>query len=539
MSSTSLTVVTDPDQPTDSTSVGSAENRSRPADAAYMHPDDVLIADNVRTTFDLADHPEQIASIREFGVGLPIRAERDPDGTVHAIDGQLRVLIAREVGLTEIPVWIVDAPTGDDRERRIARTLTQINLNDRRVPLTARDRAAGVAQMLDLGASVTRVAKGLQSSRAEIKRTAAIGRSATAQDLLGSHQFGLDQLAVIAEYENLGDTDAVERLSGAARYNFTYTRNQIEAERAEIRGLLHAALPWAAYGFGVLTREPETSSAEAAYIPDELLAGAAGEPVSESTILADAGRWVVYLTVEENGLLVDTTTGEIVDYDAVDWNTDGDSEATPADGHRHAGTVEYRDRWYPHYYLPTARLSGSGLHRLTDPAAEVAEHTRLAADQAVAAREAATRERRMVRELNRRGKAAKDRRLDLLPKLVAKATAPTGAAAFVARARAHRLDPKPLALVTELLGLSGSRDALLAAIDEASENRAVTISVAIELAVHETDIDKTLWRHPTAATGRYLRFLDAVGDAYEFGLVDVEHAALGDVKPADIDLAAA
>jgi hypothetical protein len=35
-----------------------------------------------------------------------------------------------------------------------------------------------------------------------------------------------------------------------------------------------------------------------------------------------------------------------------------------------------------------------------------------------------------------------------------------------------------------------------------------------------------------------LRFLDSVGDAYEFGLVDVEHAALGDVKPADIDLAA-
>ncbi|GGL45860.1 ParB/RepB/Spo0J family partition protein [Nocardia jinanensis] len=164
MSSTSLAVVTDPDDTPDSPPA-TAENRSRPADAAYMHPDDVLIADNVSTTFDLADHPEQIASIREFGVGLPIRAERDPDGTVHAIDGQLRVLIAREIGLTEIPVWIVDAPTGDDRERRIARTLTQINLNDRRVPLTAGVRAAGVAQMLDLGASVTRVAKGLQTNR--------------------------------------------------------------------------------------------------------------------------------------------------------------------------------------------------------------------------------------------------------------------------------------------------------------------------------------------------------------------------------------
>lgn len=237
--------------------------------------------------------------------------------------------------------------------------------------------------------------------------------------------------------------------------------------------------------------------------------------------------------------MVSTASGEIVDYDAVDWDTDGDPDATPADGYRHASTVEYRDRWIPHYYLPTTQLPGSGLHRLTDPAAEVAEHMRLAAEQAITAREAATRERRMVLELNRRGQAAKDRRLDLLPKLVAKATAPAGAAAFVARARAHGLDPKPLALATELLGLSGGRDALLAAIDEASENRAVTISAAIELAVHETAIDKTLWRHPTADTGRYLRFLDSVGGSYEFGLVDVEHAALGDVKPADIDLAAA
>ncbi|MEV3965205.1 hypothetical protein AB0M34_30710 [Nocardia sp. NPDC050193] len=542
MSSTTLTVVTDPDRTPDTAPVGSAGDRSRPADAAYMHPDDVLIAENVRTTFDLADHPDEIASIREFGVGLPIRAERDPDGTIHAIDGQLRVLIAREVGLEEIPVWIVDTPTGvDDRERRIARTLTQINLNDRRVPLTARDRAAGVAQMLDLGASVTRVAKGLQTNRAEIKKTAAIGRSATAQDLLGNRQFGLDQLAVIAEYENLGDTDAVERLTRAARYNFTYTRNQIEAERADTRNLLHASLPYAAYGFGVLTHEPDPSGdgTDPAYIPAELLATSDGEPVPESTILADAGRWVVHLTVEENALLVDTTSGEIIDPDIIDWNTDSDPDATPAEGYRHADTVEYRDRWIPHYYLPGHALADSGLHYLTDPTVEAAEHTRLAAAQAIAAQERATGERRMVRELNKRGQSAKDRRLEKLPQLVAKAAAPAGAAAFVARARAYTLDPKPLALATELLGLSGGRDALLAAIDAASENRAATITLAIELAIHETAIEKTLWREGTAATGRYLRFLDTLGAAYEFGLVDVEHAALGDIKPADIDLAAA
>ncbi|WP_280423705.1 ParB/RepB/Spo0J family partition protein [Nocardia carnea] len=535
MSSTTLTVVTDPDDTTDEPQPVATETVAPQAEAAYLHPAEVVIADNVRKTFDLADHPDEVASIREFGVGLPIRAERGPDGTVYAIDGQLRVLIAREVGLDHIPVWIVDAPAGvDDKQRRIDRTLMQINLNDRRVPLSARDRAAGIAQMLDLGASLTRVAKGLQRNRAEIKKSAAVGRSETAKNLLGRRQYSLDQLAVIAEYENLGDTDAVERLSQAPSYDFTYLRNRIDADRAETRNRLHAALPYAAYGFGVLTAEPDTSGTAPDYIPAAMLATADDGEVDDETIFAGADRWVVYLTVEENALLVDRTTGEIVDRAGVDWTTRGEPDAAPADGLRHADTVAYTDRWTPHYYLPAHQLAGSGLHYATDPA----DTTRAAAEQTLAQRERARRERRMVLELNKRGRAAKDRRLDTLPRLVAKATPPTGAAVFLAQARAHSLGADALDLAATLLGLSGGRAGLLAAIEDASANRATTILLAMELAAHETDIDKTLWRHSTAATTRYLRYLDAIGHDYDFALVDVEQAAVGDIDHHTIDIAA-
>ncbi|WP_181722916.1 ParB/RepB/Spo0J family partition protein [Nocardia gipuzkoensis] len=305
------------------------------AKAEYLDPAELVIAENVRKSFDLAAHPEEAASFREFGVGNPIRAEREPDGSVHVIDGQIRTLIAREVGLARVPVWVTDAPTDvDAKERRIARTLTQINLNDRRIPLTDADRATGIALMLDLGASATRVAKGLQRKRSEIQKTAAVGASDTAKQLLEQRQYGLDQLAVIAHYENLGDTDAVQRLATAGRWSFASTAKRIEHDRAETRARLHESLLYGAYGFGILASEPDSSEPEpdAAYIPASELVTTTGEPVSEESIYADPTRWVVYLEVQENGLLVDRDTGAIVDAGAVDWSTEATCPPNPPKG---------------------------------------------------------------------------------------------------------------------------------------------------------------------------------------------------------------
>ncbi|MCC3328310.1 ParB/RepB/Spo0J family partition protein [Nocardia abscessus] len=507
------------------------------AKAEYLDPAELVIAENVRQSFDLAAHPEEAASIREFGVGNPIRAEREPDGSVHVVDGQIRTLIAREVGLARVPVWITDATTDiDAKERRIARTLTQINLNDRRIPLTDSDRATGIALMLDLGASATRVAKGLQRKRSEIQKTAAVGASDTAKQLLEQRQYGLDQLAVIAHYENLGDTDAVERLATAGRWSFASTAKRIEHDRAETRARLHESLLYGAYGFGVLAAEPDTREPDAAYIPASELVTAAGEPVSEESIYADPARWVVYLEVQENGLLVDRDTGAIVDAGTVDWSTRGDLSAEPADGRVHAERVQWRDRWIPSYFLPASALVDSGLQQIVPDTGDGSEE---AAAKAAAEREQARQDRRRVIELNKRGDAANARRQEFLPRLLAGRTPPRQAAAFVAESMAHTLDPADLRKVTTLLGIGGSTQQLVDAIHAATPSRAWMIVLAMQIAAAEAPIGKSFWRDSSAATKRYLHFLAeaTAGTELDFALLDVEQAAAGDIDYHDIDLA--
>ncbi|MFI2478874.1 ParB/RepB/Spo0J family partition protein, partial [Nocardia xishanensis] len=253
-----------PDPDPDATSLPAPTDSAAPAASVQRGPtlDPALldIADNVRENFHLEDHPDVTESIREHGVKNPIKVIQMPNGRLVVRDGQVRTLTALALAQTEVPVWITDFdPSVDATEAEIDRITEQITVNDRRIPLTDSDRAKGIAQMLDLGASVTRVARALQTKRDDIKRAAKIGASATARNLVDEGQYDLEQAAVIAEYDNLGDTDAVERLICAHRSWFTYEANRIAADRAEQRAYLAAALPYAQAGLGILTDYPDLS----------------------------------------------------------------------------------------------------------------------------------------------------------------------------------------------------------------------------------------------------------------------------------------
>ncbi|MFI9504202.1 hypothetical protein [Nocardia sp. NPDC052566] len=516
-------------------------------EAVWMRPTDIMIAENVRRSFDLADYPEQVASITEFGVKDPINATREPDGTIAADDGQVRILIARQVGTPWVPVFITDAPTGlSEAERRIARTLDQITFNTRRIPLSKADYVGGVALMLDLGANVTRVAHGLQTTREQVKQHAKIGASPAATALLETGQFDLDQLAVLGHYEQLGDTEAVQRLNRCTRSGFTVEVNRILAERAAQRARLEASLPYGASGFGILTAEPDTSSAEADYLPADLLVTAEDKPVTVEHINAEPSRWVVYLHVEENGQLVEKDTGALIDSDAVDRATRTDPDAVPAAGLLHADQVEQRDRWIPFYYLPAAQLSDTGyilqpapIVTVTDGDGESAAQANAAASaRAAAEREQARQNRARTIELNIRGAAAEQRRDATLIKFAKRRTAPDQAAVFVAESLANRLDLADLQRTLHLLGVGGSRDALVKAIRAASPARAWLIVTVMVMTGHEAVLGKNLWREHTAATERYLHFLAEVTASLDFALTDVELAAAGDIDYRDIDLTA-
>ncbi|RDI45318.1 ParB/RepB/Spo0J family partition protein [Nocardia mexicana] len=531
------------------------------AEALWVRPSDLVIAENVRRSFDLTHYPEMLESIRQFGVLEALLVERQSDGALWVLDGQIRTLLALEAEAAWIPAWVSDVdPELPDNERRIRTTLMQMNVNHRRVPMTQADDTAAVALMLDLGASVTRVAKGLQLKRDNVKKAAAIGASPTAKGLADSRTFSLDQLEVIAEYERLGDTDAVEQLSTVRSFDFTYRAKRIARERRETRARLEASLLYAAYGFGVLADEPDTSTTDARFIATEQLETETGAPVTEDLIRGDAARWAVWVDVEENVDLVDRDSGDPVDPDTVDWDTNGDNGTEPAAGLRHADSVAWRDRWTPAYYLLADQLPGSGL-RLREPEmsgteagggeddspAARAERTRQAAAAAAAERELDRLERKRVRVLNTRGEAANERRREFLVRVLNRRKPPTQAAAFVAESLLLFPDllksDGAVRTARDLLGTSVPTDELATTAASATTQRAQVITLGLVLGGYETLIDKSLWRNPYGRLPRYLTFLAEVGkelatgdETTDYTLVDVEQAAAALIDYRHIDL---
>ncbi|TQM32729.1 ParB/RepB/Spo0J family partition protein [Nocardia bhagyanarayanae] len=523
------------------------------------------IADNVRENFRLEDHPDVTESIREHGVRSPIKVIRMPDGRLVVRDGQVRTLTALAFAQTEVPVWVTDFdPSVDAAEAEIERITEQITVNDRRIPLTDSDRAKGIAQMLDLGASVTQVARALQTKRDDIKRAGKIGASDTARNLVDEGQYDLEQAAIIAEYDNLGDTDAVERLMRANRSWFSYEANRIAHDRAEARAYLTAALPYAEAGLGILTDYPDLGyyTDKAPLIVAAELVDADGTAVDISHIHAHPGFWLVWLEIGEDMVWVEVDTGALVDPDTVDWDTRDHPDTEPAEGLRHAREVEQREQVLAEYFLPRDQLDAAGLfeRETTDSDDITAEDTdsgdthgvgesggggdELAAGRRAAAQaEAERREderlaRRRVRELNKQGEAAKTTRVEFVTALLARKTPPAQAAVFLAHALvAHSGllgEYHAFSSALKLLGLSGfgSREELIATIETAKPARCQVIVLALVLGAYENRAEKDLWRYADRGVRLYLEFLRTLGHQ----LVPVELAALGEINSDDIDI---
>ncbi|MBF6331889.1 ParB/RepB/Spo0J family partition protein [Nocardia transvalensis] len=530
------------------------------AEAVYLDPAELEIAENVRQSFRLEDYPEYTDSIREHGVFNPIKAIRMPDGRIVVRDGQVRTLTALAFEQPRVPVWLLDADdTVSDKELEIARIVEQITVNDRRIALTDGDRAAGIALALDLGASVTRIGKALQTKRDEIKLAGKVGASPTARHLVDDGQFDLEQAALIAEYETVGDTDAVQRLTNCIRSYFTYEAKKIAADRDEQRIHLTAARPYAEAGFGVLTDYPYTDAPDATLVPATELVDADGVAVAADRIHADPSGWLVWLELDDQPLLVETDTGVVVDPDTVDWATARDPERTPQDGMRHANQVDQRDNWLAEYFLPVDALAAANLSRTVpadndsnDESPASAEHSTDTADDELAARRradaearaAAAREEqrlalRRVRELNKQGVAAMQARREFVTRLLARKTLPTQAVRFITDSLIA--DPgllseyNALDTAVELLALTGqgySRQDLRRAIETAKPARCQVILLGLVLGGYEKRTAKDCWRYADRGVKRYLTFLREQGHQ----LVPVELAALGEVDSDHIDI---
>ncbi|MGW4366994.1 ParB/RepB/Spo0J family partition protein [Nocardia takedensis] len=541
-----------------------------------VDPARLEIPENVRKDFRLEDHPEVTDSIREHGVLNPILVIRMPDGTLAVRDGQVRTLTALAYEIPQVPVYIRDYdPDVDATEAEIARIFEQITVNDRRIALTNGDRAAGITQALDLGASVTRVAKALQTRRDEVKLVGKVGASATARRLIDDDQYDLTHAAVIADYEAVGDTDAVTRLLNVRKGVFDYEANKINVERAEARAYLADALPYAQAGLAVLTDYPDTYHHDGELLCAAEIVTAEGQAIEFAHIAANPEPWLVHLDTDQEPVWVEIATGHLIDPDTVDWNTHEHPDTDPAEGLRHAREVEERDQVLPEYFLPREHLDTVGLYALADLKSETetditdaegegeagqgtgteggsrfaqvdeeqaAAQRRADAERRAAAAEAAAEiervARRRTRELNKLGLAAKATRIEFVTRLLARKTPPTQAALFMTRSLLA--DPAlsgeyhAFGSALKLLGIEGyrTRHDLLATLETTKPARAQVIALALLLGGYEHRADKDLWRYADKTVRRYLIFLRELG----YSLVEVELAALGEIKAEEIDI---
>jgi ParB family transcriptional regulator, chromosome partitioning protein len=481
----------------------------------HIDPRELVLDTNVRDEADL--DAEFIASIKEHGVLIPIAAVRGDDGQLRVRAGQRRTLAAREAELPTVPVYIRTASDGDDTAQLVERVTEQIVENDQRRELTATQRAKGIQQMLDAGVSVTKVARALSVHKDTVKAAGTAGKSQAAMEALSTDQLSLTEAAALAEFDDVPNAlDRLVRVAGTQW--FDHTVSQLREQQASLKALREAEKPWREKGFTMLDSFPDAWDVERVELG--YLRTAAGEEADE-TAVTDPALWAVMLN-EEDGL-ADVETGEPVEDDAVDWGTQDDPEAVPAEGLRHANTVKEVTLFVPEYYCLDYAAAGLVLDdRFTRYAGlghtgeESSATVDLDGDDAKAAREAARvqaqleaerRERRKVIALNKLGEAAGVVRRQFLTTLLSRKTPPKGAGIFVADSLArdaHLLvEHHGQGVTATILGLEpkgGEEGAairkLVTDLPENGDARGQVIILATVLGALESRTPKDAWRQP-------------------------------------------
>ncbi|KDE96927.1 ParB N-terminal domain-containing protein (plasmid) [Mycolicibacterium crocinum] len=506
----------------------------------YIDPQALEFEDNVRDQVEL--DKEFLASLRELGVIVPIIAVRDTEGRTLVREGQCRTLGAREVGLSSVPVYVLPTGASDDDTATAERIVQQVVANDRRYDLKKSQRARAIQQLLDTGMSATKVAKKLSMRREDVKAAGAVSKSATALDALDGGQLDFTQAEVLAEFQD--DEDAVQRLLRAAHYGGSHFEHAVSSLRSarEINALIAVAeKEYTEPGYTILEDRPRWSDLSAVGL--EYLRTSDDEQLPDD-VEKKPEHWAVYLT--DDCVYVDKTTGDEVAEGDIDWDTENDDDAEPAEGLCHASTITEKTVIVPEWYCLDYAAAGLALApSLRNVAARQAGSTIDSDDdspEAIAEREAAQqaaerRERRKVLVLNRLADAAESVRRDYVTKLLARKTAPKGAATFVAHCLTR--DPYILSqnhgsgLTAELLGVKDER-AVRAMVNDFSTNidaRAQVISLAVVLGALEARTDKSVWRNArTGITGTASYIASTVGsDAYLQFLIDSGY------QPSDIE----
>lgn len=514
-----------------------------------IDPNKVIIADNIRETPSL--DTDFVESVRD-GVLVPVLGYADEDGTVTVVDGQRRTLAAREVGLAEIPVYLMprdSALTAD--AATIERITTQFVTNEHRTDLRRSERARAIEQLHLAGLSPSKIAKKLRSNKADVDHTLTVARSNETLNRLDTYpELTLDQAAILAKWEH--DSDAVDELLDAlddeGPGGFEHRAQWLDdtaAEReaiAQTAATLDEGVDWTAHNpWGRAT-------SLARYVTEQ------GTPATLDDV--PVANQLAYIIAEERTTWCDSDGNE-VDETLIDWSVENEPAETKADEamidprevneHTHVSTtIEWRVRDANDIGLMTEyewkRLHPD--HNVGDDIDLDAEAARAAARAEAAAEEERATMRR-VKALNKKAVAAREVRLAHITSWLTRKTLPKEHKTTIAQFTAdtmwtryelfgtYRQDGDARKITATMLGTDEKEIATTLA--DATADRAQLIGLAVALGAHESVIAKDSWRDTYQRTAR-TAYLDLLDEVTGYTLADVEKAMTGTLDPDTINL---
>ncbi|MEV6071968.1 ParB/Srx family N-terminal domain-containing protein [Nocardia sp. NPDC052001] len=472
----------------------------------------------------------------------------NPEGYLQVKDGQRRTLGSRAAGLTSIPVILRYPPEGDtDTARRVSEIGGQLTANEDHEALITPDKVDAVAELLDLGVPVTKVARVTPGmNTADVKAIKAIRRAKTStpMDLAATGQMTFEQSAALIEFED--DPHAVARLTEAAsKGQFDYVATALRNKRVSDTAYAAAKAKAEGEGFTVLENEPKWTERDT-YVSSTRLKGPDGTIFDPATI-TEPKHWAVWLNETEKYYVRDD--GHEVPEEAIDWDTENNPTAQPEDGLYAVSAIRIESVWLRYHYCIDVPATG-----LDDPRADTGPAPGSAEAHALAEAQAREKSQALARTkaMNNAARAATPRRRDAVTKALAGAKVPKGAHLW--RTKLEASDPGILTehnatlLAAEMLNIS--RDKLIdgSAFDNVSENRAAVIGLGIAIAAVEARMHPNLgdkgnerpdwWRRSgrTLARGldtfaHYLEFLKTLEfpKDVDFSLSPIERYRIGDI----------
>jgi ParB family transcriptional regulator, chromosome partitioning protein len=434
-----------------------------------VDPHHVEPEENIRQKVNL-DKPF-VASVRQYGVLVPVLGRTDPNGVILIRDGQRRLMAAREAGV-QLPVYLVNG--SDEKTVRIIEQFATYH----RQGLSPAEQADAWQQLALEGMSALVIARRTGAKRAEVETGLVVARNKTASRAASDYDLTLEQAAVLVELED--DPDAVDNLREVAKVapdSFDHRAQELLDKKAIRDEIAKLRAEYEANGVTVVDW-PSWDDTEVAFLSN--LRTADGEPVTDDTFADKVGYAMA---------VGETWSGVSAKPVIVGWKEHG---LRRADGR-----------------------GGPARGQMTDEE-KVERRLVVANNKAWASAEKVRRN--WIKTLLGRKKLPNDAQAFATGVLVREI--------FAVERAVKQGHPMAATLLSAEAG--ATRDHLARIVEE-SPVRTGHVLLAIALGALEASVDRSTWRHPTDSARRFLRQLAAWG----YTLSDVEHLVIAEVTSND------